>query len=199
MWADVIFLVDGSQSTDHMDFLKIKGFMSTAVSKFAIDKNSVQVGVVQFSSYSKTELALNKSSDKSQILQVINDMQQLEQPIKNMKHLGEGSKAGAALRFVSQYFEPRGLFQGGCSKAPQFLIVIMSGRSVDDVSQPAQDLRNKGVTIYSIGVADSNSTQLTEISGTGNNVVLDRDDDMLKFLDNVFLLKICKSRDSKPY
>lgn len=196
MWADVIFLVDGSGNTDHSDFLKIKEFINTTVSTFKIGTKSVKVGVVQFGSYSKIEFSLNKFSDKRQMLQAINDIQQQEQPIKNMKNLGKGSKAGAALDFVSEYFDPA---EGGRSKAPQFLIVIMSGRSMDDVAQPAQALRNKGITIYSIGVTDSNSTQLTEISGTQDNVFLYRDDDMLKFLYGVFLLKICKSPDSKSY
>ncbi|MCI4374056.1 hypothetical protein PGIGA_G00001650 [Pangasianodon gigas] len=193
MWADVIFLIDGSGNTGPEDFSKIKEFMNTTVSKFIIDKNSVQVGVVQFSSYSKTEFALNKFSDKSQMQQAINDMQQQEQPIKNMKQLGEGTKTGAALNFVSEYFDPP---EGGRSNAPQFLIMITNGRSMDDVAQPAQALRNKSITIYSIGLSDSNSTQLREISGTQDIVFLDRDDDILNFLDKVLLLKICKSADN---
>ncbi|XP_026769414.3 collagen alpha-6(VI) chain-like [Pangasianodon hypophthalmus] len=192
MWADVIFLIDGSGNTGPEDFSKIKEFMNTTVSKFKIDKNSVQVGVVQFSSYSNTEFALNKFSDKSQMQQAINEMQQQEQPIKNMKQLGEGTKTGAALNFVSEYFDPP---EGGRSNAPQFLIMITNGRSMDDVAQPAQALRNKSITIYSIGLSDSNSTQLREISGTQDIVFLDRDDDILNFLDKVLLLKICKSAD----
>lgn len=196
MWADVIFLVDGSRSTTPEDFSKIKEFMKSAVSKFIIGKNSVQVGVVQFSSYSKTEFALNTFSDRSQMQQTINDMQQQEQPIKNMKQLGEGTKIGAALKFVSEYFDQP---KGGRSNAPKFLIVITNGRSTDNVAQPAQALRNKSITIYSIGVGDANSMQLRDISGIQDIVSLDRDYDMLKFLDKVFLLKICKSSDSKPY
>lgn len=197
MRADVIFLVDGSGHTEHENFLKMKEFMKTAVSKFIIGKNSVQVGVVQFGSYSsKTEFALSKFSDKSQMQKAINDIQQKEQPITNMKDLGKGSQTGAALKYVSQYFDPP---EGGRSNAPQFLIMITSGRSMDDVYQPAQALRNKSITIYSIGVAEYDSKQLMEISGTQDNVFLDRDNDMLKFLEKVFLLKICKSSDSKPY
>lgn len=196
MWADVIFLVEGSGSTAPEDFSKIKEFMNTAVSKFLIGKNSVQVGVVQFSSYSKAEFALNKFSDKSQIQQAINEMQQQEQPIKNMKQLEEGTQTGAALNFVSAYFDPS---EGGRSNAPQFLIMITNGRSMDDIAQPVQALRNKSITIYSIGMGDFNSTQLKDISGTQELVFLDRHDDVLNFLDKVFLLKICKSADSKPY
>ncbi|XP_058249736.1 collagen alpha-6(VI) chain-like isoform X2 [Hemibagrus wyckioides] len=192
MWADVIFLVDGSGNTAPEDFSKIKEFMNTALSKFRIGNDSVQVGVVQFSSNSTIEFALNKFSDKKLIKQALNNMKQQEQPIKNINKLEESTMIGAALNFVSEYFNPP---KGGRSNAPQFLIVITNGRSMDDVAQPAQALRNKSITIYSIGVGDYSSKHLREISGTQDLVSLDKDDDMENFLDNIFMLKICKSKN----
>ncbi|KAG7336263.1 hypothetical protein KOW79_000956 [Hemibagrus wyckioides] len=193
MWADVIFLVDGSGNTAPEDFSKIKEFMNTALSKFRIGNDSVQVGVVQFSSNSTIEFALNKFSDKKLIKQALNNMKQQEQPIKNINKLEESTMIGAALNFVSEYFNPP---KGGRSNAPQFLIVITNGRSMDDVAQPAQALRNKSITIYSIGVGDYSSKHLREISGTQDLVSLDKDDDMENFLDNIFMLKICKSKNT---
>ncbi|KAI5106466.1 collagen alpha-6(VI) chain [Silurus meridionalis] len=190
MWADIIFLVDGSGSTTPEDFLKIKEFLQTAVSLFIIDKDSVQVGVVKFDPNPKTEFALNTFSDKKQMLQAINKMQQQKQPIKSMKQLEKGSKIGAALNFVSEYFDQS---KGGRLNAPQFLIMLTNGRSMDDVAQPAEAIRNKSITIYSIGVGDSSTSQLREISGTQDIFFLEKDDEMLEFLDTVLSLKICKS------
>ncbi|XP_058249857.1 collagen alpha-6(VI) chain-like [Hemibagrus wyckioides] len=191
MWADVMLLVDGSGNTAPEDFSKIKEFMNTALSKFRIGNDSVQVGVVQFSSKSTIEFALNKFSDKKLIKQAINDMQQHEQPIKNIKKLEKHAMIGAALNFVSEYFNPP---KGGRSNAPQFLIVITNGRSMDDVAQPVKALRKKSITIYTIGVGDYSSKHLREISGTQDLVSLDKDD-LVKFLDNVLMLKICKSKN----
>ncbi|XP_053084973.1 collagen alpha-6(VI) chain-like isoform X3 [Pangasianodon hypophthalmus] len=182
MLADVIFLVDGSGSIDPEDFSKMKKFMNNIISKSVIGKGSVQVGVVQFSSQSVAEFALNKFSDKLQMQQAINEMQQL----------GGGTMTGFALHFVSEYFDPP---EGGRPGTPQILIVITDGESQDAVAQPARTLREKGITIYSIGVLNANSTQLREISGTQDNVYLERDFDALDFLDKDLLLKICTSVD----
>lgn len=185
MLADIIFLVDGSGSIDPEDFSKMKKFMNTIISKSIIGKDSVQVGVVQFSSLSKAEFALKQFSDKYEMQQAVNDIQQL----------GAGTMTGDALYFVSEYFDPP---QGGRPGTPQILIVITDGESQDAVDLHAQALRDKGITIYSIGVLNANSTQLREISGTQDNVYLERDFDGLDFLDSKLLLKICTSVDGKP-
>ncbi|XP_017333441.2 collagen alpha-6(VI) chain isoform X1 [Ictalurus punctatus] len=182
MLADIIFLVDGSGSIDPEDFSKMKKFMNTIISKSVIGKDSVRVGVVQFSSDSNAEFPLKEFSDKLQIQQEINKMQQL----------GGGTMTGAALSTLSEYFDPP---EGGRPGTPQILIVITDGESQDAVAEPAQALRNKGITIYSIGVLNANSTQLREISGTQDNVYLERDFDSLDFLHKDILLKICTSVD----
>ncbi|XP_060778334.1 collagen alpha-6(VI) chain-like isoform X3 [Neoarius graeffei] len=182
MLADVIFLIDGSWSIDPEDFSKMKKFMNTIISKSIIGKDSVQVGVVQFSSHSKAEFALNTFSDKHQMQQAINNTQQLR----------SGTMTGSALQFVATYFNPP---EGGRPSTPQILIVITDGESQDAVAQPAKLLREKGITIYSIGVLNANRTQLREISGTQDNVYIERDFDSLDFLDKDLLLKICTSVD----
>lgn len=186
MLADVIFLVDGSGSIDPEDFSKMKKFMNTIISKSVIGKDSVQVGVVQFSSHSKAEFALNKFSDKRQMQQAINDTQQL----------GGGTMTGSALQFVLEYFDPP---KGGRPSIPQILIVITDGESQEAVAQPAKVLRDNRITIYSIGVLNANSTQLREISGTQDNVYIERDFDSLDFLNKDLLLKICTSVDGESY
>ncbi|XP_053350350.1 collagen alpha-6(VI) chain-like [Clarias gariepinus] len=178
--ADVIFLIDGSGSIESEDFSKMKKFMNTIISKSLIGKDSVQFGVVQFSSDSQTEFSLNDFSNKHQMQQAINDMEQR----------GGGTMTGNALHFVTDYFDPQ---QGGRPSTPQILIVITDGESQDAVAQPAQALRNKGIAIYSIGVRNANSTQLREISGTQDKVYLERDFDALDSLYKDVLLKICTS------
>ncbi|KAF5905697.1 collagen alpha-6(VI) chain-like, partial [Clarias magur] len=182
MLADVIFLIDGSGSIDPKDFLKMKKFTNTIISNSVIGKDSVQVGVVQFSSDSNAEFSLNKFSNKKEMQQAINDMEQQ----------GGGTMTGHALRFVTKYFDPQ---QGGRPSTPQILIVITDGESQDAVAQPAQILRDKGIAIYSIGVLNANSTQLQEISGTRDKVYMERDFDALDSLYKDILLKICTSVD----
>ncbi|XP_053350352.1 collagen alpha-6(VI) chain-like [Clarias gariepinus] len=182
MLADVIFLIDGSGSFESEDFSKMKKFMNTIISKSVIGKDSVQFGVVQFSSDLHAEFSLNTFSNKHEMQQTIDDMKQ---------RVGR-TMTGNALRFVTEYFDPH---QGGRPSTPQILIVITDGESQDAVAQPAQTLRDKGITIYSIGVRNANSTQLREISGTQDKVYLERNFDALDSLYKDVLLKICTSDD----
>ncbi|KAM9488327.1 collagen alpha-6(VI) chain [Clarias gariepinus] len=182
MVADVIFLIDGSWNIDLKDFLKIKKFINTIILKSVISKDSVQFGVVQFSSDLHAEFSLNTFSNKHEMQQTINDM----------KQRGGGTMIGNALRFVTEYFDPQ---QGGRLSTPKILIVITDGESQDAVAQPAQALRDKGIKIYSIGGRNANSRQLREISGTQDKVCLERDFDALDSLYKDLLLKICTSVD----
>ncbi|KAK2854621.1 hypothetical protein Q7C36_006490 [Tachysurus vachellii] len=180
--ADVIFLVDGSRRITKEHFSKMKKFMNTIVSNSTIGKDGVHFGVVQFGSSPRAEFALNAFSDKLSVQQAITDMQQL----------GGGTMTGSALGILSDYFSPA---KGGRPSILQILIVITGGESQNAVAQPAQALREKGVTIYSIGLLNANSIQLREISGTQENVYLERDFDALDLLDKDLLLKICTSVD----
>ncbi|KAM9488132.1 collagen alpha-6(VI) chain-like isoform 2-T2 [Clarias gariepinus] len=180
--ADIVFLIDGSGSIHDEDFSKMKKFMNNVISKSVIGQDSVQIGVVQFSSYSKDEFPLNQFSDKLQMQKAINDTRQL----------GGGTMTGAALSTLLGYFDPA---RGGRPSIPQILIVITDGESQDAVAQPAQALRDKGIAIYSIGVHNANSTQLQEISGTSDRVFFERNFAALDFLHEDVLIKVCTSAD----
>ncbi|XP_017569855.2 collagen alpha-6(VI) chain isoform X1 [Pygocentrus nattereri] len=182
MFADIIFLVDGSLSIGNDEFSKMTEFVGTLVSKLKIGKDSAQVGLVQFSTVSKAEVALNQYYDMSEMTEAINGIQKMN----------ENTLIGNALDYVSVYFDPP---EGGRPTAPKFLIVITDGESQDEVSAPAKALRDKGVTIYSIGVREANLLQLRNISGSPSNVFMQRDFDALKFLEKDLLLKICSSAD----
>ncbi|KAI4890693.1 hypothetical protein NFI96_033753 [Prochilodus magdalenae] len=186
MQADIIFLVDGSRSIRTEDFSKMKKFIKTMISKVRIGRNSVQIGLVQFSTASQTEFTLNRYYDE----------RQLEQAVDAIRQMDQNTLIGSALNYVSPYFEP---LYGGRPQVPRFLIVITDGESQDDVNVPAKNLREKGVTIYSIGVEDANVVQLRNISGSPTNVYMERDFDALNFLDKDLLLKICNSADGESY
>ncbi|XP_066540108.1 collagen alpha-6(VI) chain [Hoplias malabaricus] len=182
MQADIIFLVDGSWSIGTEDFAKAKKFLNTMVSKFNIGKDGVQVGLVQFSTDTKAEFQLNTYYDSAQIIQAINGIQQMDQ----------NTLIGEALKYLSEYFDPH---KGGRTNVPKVLVVITDGESQDEVTDPAKALRDKGVTIYCIGVGEANSAQLRTISDSPNNVYMEQNFDALKFLDKDLLLKICNSAD----
>ncbi|KAL7886996.1 hypothetical protein AOLI_G00047170 [Acnodon oligacanthus] len=185
MLADIIFLLDGSSSIGSEDFSKMTSFVHTLASKLKIGKDSVQIGLVQFSTQSEAEFTLNQYYDKSEMREAIFGIQQMDQ----------NTLIGNALDYVSEYFDPP---KGGRLDAPKFLIVITDGESQDEVFVPAKALRDKGVTIYSIGVRDANQLQLRNISGSPSNVYMGKDFDALGFLEKDLLLKVCNSADDCP-
>ena len=57
---------------------------------------------------------------------------------------------GRGLETASKIFKTRGM-----KGVPQFLIVLLAGKSSNDVSKPASDLRKAGVLVYSVGLKET--------------------------------------------
>ena len=177
--GDLLFLIDSSGSIRSDEYQKMKDFMKAMIGKSQVGQEMVHVGVMQFSTIQKLEFQLNNFYDKGDMWKNIDDMQQL----------GGGTHTGQALNEVSLYFD---LASGGRPGIRQNLIVITDGESQDQVKGPAEVLRQKGVTIFSIGVVNANTTQLLEISGSDDLVFTERDFDALKDLESELNLRLCE-------
>nr|XP_055066680.1 collagen alpha-6(VI) chain [Misgurnus anguillicaudatus] len=179
--ADVMFLIDGSSSIYGGDFTLMKTFMNKLVNGSVIGQDDVHFGVVQFSDNPRKEFQLDKFFDSAK----------LHEEIDNIKQITGNTYTGKALLFVSEYFDVN---LGGRSDIPQFLIVITDGEAHDakDVATNAKAIRDKGVTVYSIGVGNSiNTTQLLEISGSQDKVYVKKDFEALQSIDKDLQFKIC--------
>lgn len=174
-----MFLVDGSSSIHSDDFLLMKTFITKVVNGTVIGEDNVHIGVVQFSDNPKNEFALNEYYDKGKV----------EDEIKSITQITGNTYTGKALSFISKYFDA----PGGRPDVPQFLIVITDGEAHDTVAMPAKAIRDKGVTIFSIGVGRVNTTQLWEISGTQDKVYVERNFDALKSIEKNLQFKLCSS------
>ncbi|XP_059519973.1 collagen alpha-6(VI) chain [Myotis daubentonii] len=182
MKADIMFLVDSSGSIGLDNFIKMKTFMKSLVSKSQIGADRVQVGVVQFSDINKEEFQLNKYISQSEISDAID----------RMPHIGQTTMTGSALTFVSQYFSPA---KGARPKVRKFLILITDGEAHDIVKDPAVALRQEGIIIYSVGVFGSNVTQLEEISGRPDMVFYVENFDILQHIEDDLVFGICSPRE----
>ncbi|RXM37103.1 Collagen alpha-6(VI) chain [Acipenser ruthenus] len=182
MKADIMFLIDSSGSIEREDYDKMKMFMDSMVEKSVIGVGKVQVGVLQFSDSPIEEFQLNRYSDKAR----------LRQSISNLQQTGGGTLTGKALTFASQYFDSS---RGGRSQVKQYLIVITDGEAQDAVAKPALALRDKGITVYAIGVFNANSSQLLEIGGSQDKVHSVANFDDLKYLEKTILFEICSPAD----
>ncbi|GCC24847.1 collagen alpha-6(VI) chain-like [Chiloscyllium punctatum] len=176
--ADIIFVIDGSGSINPEDFRKMKTFMNAIVNKTFTEADNVHIGLIQFASSPKLEFELSVHSVKADLLAAINDMQQL----------GGGTLTGDALRLAVDYFDEA---KGGRPDVPQYLVVITDGEAQDEVLQPAKAIRDKGVTVFAVGIFNANSTQLLEIGGAWDKVHYVENFDLLDSPEKQVLWEIC--------
>lgn len=176
--GDLIFLIDSSGSIYPEDYQKMKDFMKSVIQKSNIGKDQVHIGVLQYSTEQTLVFPLIQYFTKDQLSNAVDAMQQM----------GGGTHTGEAITVVSQYFEAQ---NGGRPDLKQRLVVITDGEAQDDVKQPAETLRAKGVIVYSIGVVAANSSQLLEISGDPKRMYVGRDFDALKDLEKQMALELC--------
>ncbi|KAG8517407.1 von Willebrand factor A domain-containing protein 2 [Galemys pyrenaicus] len=134
---DVLFLLDGSHSIGKGSFERSKHFAITICDALDISPGRVRVGVFQFSSTPRLEFALDSSSTQ----------QEVKAKIKRMVFKGGRTETGLALKQLH-----RGFPGGRNASVPQILIVITDGRSQGQVALPAKQLKERGVTVFAVGV-----------------------------------------------
>lgn len=185
MRADIMFLVDSSGSIGDTNFETMKTFMKNLVGKIQIGANKTQVGVVQFSDYNREEFQLNTFFTHEEIYAAIDAMS----PIYR------NTLTGSALTFVNEYFD---LPKGGRPQVRKFLILLTDGKAQDEVGGPAMAVRNRGVTIFSVGVYGANRAELEEISGDGSLVFHVENFDHLKEIESKLIFRVCALHGKCP-
>ncbi|CAK6978119.1 collagen alpha-6(VI) chain-like [Scomber scombrus] len=178
--GDVIFLVDGSESVEDEDFQKMKTFLKSIIRNTAVSEDGVHVGIMQYSTKYELQFKLNHSYN----------IDEMVRNIDAMKQISEGTSTGKAIRAVSEYFDRN---NGGRPELQQKLVVLTDGKSKDDVAVPAAALRAKNVIIYAIGVAEANTVELENISGSKQRVYFDKDFDALKSWESQLVVELCKA------
>ncbi len=180
LFADIVFLLDGSESANAKDFENMKDIMELVIDKFEIGPDKQRVAVVQYGTDPNEEFSLNTFDDKAVLLQ----------EIRNIKQMNGKTYTGKALTEVLQSFD---ISKGGRSNALKFLIVLTDGESRDDVAEPAKVLRDSSININAIGMRHANRSQILAIAGSHDGVFFEDAVASLKELSNDILLKICNT------
>ncbi|XP_057624395.1 collagen alpha-6(VI) chain [Chionomys nivalis] len=180
--VDLVFLMDGSNSIHPNDFQKMKEFLASVVQDFDVSLNRVRIGVAQFSDSYRSEFLLGAFTGEKEVSSQIESIQQI---------FGY-TRIGDALRKVRHYFRPD---TGSRINAgtPQVLLVLTDGRSQDEVAQAAEELRHKGVDIYSVGIGDVDDQQLIQITGTAEKKLTVHNFDELRKVKKRIVRNICTS------
>uniref|UniRef100_A0A3Q2FRH3 VWFA domain-containing protein n=1 Tax=Cyprinodon variegatus TaxID=28743 RepID=A0A3Q2FRH3_CYPVA len=153
--ADIVFLVDGSSSIGIPNFQQVRVFLRSVVSGLDIGPDKVRVGLAQFSNEPHKEFLLKDNLDASSLLTAID----------TFPYRTGGTKTGKAIDFlISEYFTEEAGSRAN-QRVPQIAVVITDGDSEDEVEEPAQRLRQKGVIVFAIGVGKANQRELEDIVG----------------------------------
>ncbi|KAG8516266.1 Collagen alpha-4(VI) chain [Galemys pyrenaicus] len=176
--ADIIFLIDGSESISFTDFEKMKEFMRRMVNLSSISPDEIQIGLLQFSSHAQEEFRLNRYSSKVDIHAAVSAVKQLK----------DGTHTGKALNFTLPFFDSS---RGGRPNIHQYLIVITDGVANDDVVIPAKALRDRNIIIFAIGVGEAKNAQLLEITNDQSKVYYEENFESLQNLEKEIFYKVC--------
>lgn len=133
--------------------------MRKIVENLNVGENKIRIGVVQYGDFPQADMYLNTHTTKEDVLNAIKGLQ---------KRGGRQRNLGRALQFVNDDILTA---QRGSRKqegVPQFVIVVSSGPSSDDIGQAASTLKRSRVIPFSVGTRDINPTELKSISYVPN-------------------------------
>ncbi|KAL0967290.1 hypothetical protein UPYG_G00250360 [Umbra pygmaea] len=152
--ADLVFLVDGSWSVGRENFKYIRSFISAMVGAFELGEDKTRVGVVQYSSDTRTEFNLNQHMKRGDLLRAISTL-----PYK-----GGNTMTGEAMDYLMKnaFTEANGARKG----FPKVAVIITDGKSQDDVEVISKKLRNMGVEIFALGIKGADEEELKHMAST---------------------------------
>ena len=138
---NLVFVVDGSGSIEDQgkgNFQRAKNFIIEIIKSFNIGKDATQVALVLY------------NSEPDVVFEFKYKFDDIEKKIREMHYPDGGTNTGKALDKVRNYVFKK--LKKDREGLPKVVVVVTDGRSQDNVSVPAQQLRDDGATIISLGV-----------------------------------------------
>ncbi|RMB92740.1 hypothetical protein DUI87_30790 [Hirundo rustica rustica] len=150
---DVLFLIDGSANLLG-SFPAVRDFVHKVISDLNVGSDATRVAVAQFSDTVQVEFNFAEYSSKQDMLVKVKRMK-----IKTGKQLNIGAALDEAVRrlFVK---EAGSRIEEG---VPQFLVLLVAGRSTDDVEEPSDVLKHAGVVTFGIKAKNADPVELERI------------------------------------
>lgn len=150
---DVVFLIDGSQNAGP-EFQHIRTLIERLVEYLDIGFDTTRVAVIQFSEDSKMEFPLNAHFSKDEVQNAVRRLRPKG---------GRQVYIGNALEYVLKNIFQRPLGSRIEEGVPQFLVLISSGKSADEVDDSAVELKQFGVAPLTIA-RHADQEELVKIS-----------------------------------
>ncbi|XP_070771020.1 collagen alpha-3(VI) chain-like [Enoplosus armatus] len=152
---DIVFLLDGSDDSRN-GLPAIREFIRRMTEELDIDKDDkVRVAVVQYSDDTTVYFNLKTHRSKKAIIYAV----------RSLRHKGGRPRnTGAALQFVRDHVFTASSGSRRLEGVPQILFLLTGGKSNDDVSGAALDLKQIGVLSFAIGMKNTKQEDLQKIA-----------------------------------
>ncbi|XP_063743989.1 collagen alpha-3(VI) chain-like [Eleginops maclovinus] len=151
---DLVFLLDGSDESRN-GLPAIREFIRRMMEDLEIGEDKIRVSVVQYSNDNTVYLKLKTHRSKKAIIHAV----------RSLRHKGGRPRnTGAALQFVRDHVFTPSSGSRRLEGVPQILFLLTGGKSNDDVSQAALNLKEIGVLSFAIGMKNTNQEELQRIA-----------------------------------
>ncbi|XP_071063223.1 collagen alpha-3(VI) chain-like [Pseudochaenichthys georgianus] len=151
---DLVFLLDGSDESRN-GLPAIREFIRRMMEDLDIAEDKIRVSVVQYSNDNTVYFNLKTHRSKKAIIHAV----------RSLRHKGGRPRnTGNALQFVRDHVFTPSSGSRRLEGVPQILVVLTGGKSNDDVSQAALDLKQIGVLSFAIGMKNTKLEELQRIA-----------------------------------
>ncbi|TRZ03072.1 hypothetical protein DNTS_029875 [Danionella cerebrum] len=178
--ADLVFLIDGSESISEESWTTMITFLLSVVNKLRITPELFRVGIAQFSNIYQKEFYMNEYKDAEGV----------KSAIRRITQIKEGTYIGKALRNVVEFFDAS---KGSRKQSgvPQNLVLITDGVSSDRVNEAADDLRRLQINVFVIGIGAVSLQQLSYIAGSPDRLFKVQNFNFLNLTTATFVDSLC--------
>ena len=132
-------LLDGSATVEGYgkgNFKRLLQFVKTLSRSFPVSEHGNHLGLVVYSSEPKPVFGFQRFSDQASV----------DEAIDSVSYPSREAMTGKALTFAAQRLFSRS------TAGKDVLLLITDGPSFDDVTQPAIELKRRGVEVFCLGV-----------------------------------------------
>lgn len=181
---DFVFVIDSSRSIRPNDYEKVKTFIINLLQFLEVGPDATRVGLLQYGSVVQNEFSLNTFTTKAEV----------EQAVRNMKHLATGTMTGLAIQYTMEtaFSEAEGARPANLH-IPRISMIVTDGRPQDTVEEIAAEAREAGIQIFAIGVGrvDMNTLKAIGSEPHSEHVHLVANFSQIESLISVFQSKLC--------
>ncbi|XP_047702343.1 collagen alpha-3(VI) chain isoform X2 [Prionailurus viverrinus] len=152
---DIVFLVDGSSALGLANFNAIRDFIAKVIQRLEIGQDLIQVAVAQYADTVRPEFYFNSYPSKREVIAAVRRMKPME---------GSALYTGSALDFVRNNLFTSSAGYRAAEGVPKLLVLVTGSKSLDEISQPAQELKRSSIMSFAIGNKVADQAELEEIA-----------------------------------